>query len=140
MQCEEDVDVLQEVLSLSKSRLPVVAMSLRNSALNAVHAAWHLNHCCASFADFYSAQDFDDWLQGKYQGVPLNPAAGQQALEASCMHCIWLYQKFGIVLLILVLCLCGAEPKYAAGSKVNPAGPIIWVIHAVGILAMVSFG
>ena len=25
------------------------------------------------FPDFYTAQDFDDWLQGTYQGVPAFP-------------------------------------------------------------------
>ncbi|BDA45955.1 hypothetical protein COCOBI_08-0470 [Coccomyxa sp. Obi] len=48
------------------------------------------------FPDFYSSQDFDDWLQGKYQ-----------------------------------------VPDYAIGSKLSPAGIIIWILHALGILLMV---
>jgi len=82
-------------------------------------AARHLSHCCASFADFYSAQDFDDWLQGKYQGV-LIQCSQATVLAISCIRCICFHQKHEIVLLIWVLCLMWCRAKVCCWIQGQP--------------------
>lgn len=88
------------------------------------------------FPDFYSAQDFEEWLQGSYQGGPPQcPLLGLHCYNWVSVH----KRLIGFQAESAKQFLCYAAPVFGANYSINPTGIILWIVHAVGILSMAAF-